>query len=150
MVRGSNFSRHQEWKERFARYLKSGLTVAEFCEWEGVSTASFYNWRKKLAGDTPSRSRSGCKSAARCGPASEISLERNSFLPVRVTSCSASTPAPSTLAASRIEIRLTNGVCIFVSATDSDSLNILINSVCRLSSSPRGEASEDQTEGIAC
>ncbi|MFN5799193.1 MAG: IS66 family insertion sequence element accessory protein TnpA, partial [Planctomyces sp.] len=30
-------------------YAKSKLTVSEFCEWEGVSPATFCNWRKKLA-----------------------------------------------------------------------------------------------------
>lgn len=36
------------WRQRFERFSKSGLAVVPFCEREGVSTASFYHWRKKL------------------------------------------------------------------------------------------------------
>ena len=31
------------------RYQQTNLTVAAFCEWEGVSPAAFFLWRKKLA-----------------------------------------------------------------------------------------------------
>jgi len=37
------------WRERLRRYERSGLTVAEFCDREDVSTASFYQWRRRLA-----------------------------------------------------------------------------------------------------
>lgn len=36
------------WRERLQRFGQSQLTVAEFCEVESVSTASFYQWRRKL------------------------------------------------------------------------------------------------------
>jgi hypothetical protein len=36
------------WRVRLQRFEQSQLTVAEFCEVEGVSTASFYQWRRKL------------------------------------------------------------------------------------------------------
>ena len=34
------------WQERFTRFASTDLTVAEFCRREGVSTPSFYRWRK--------------------------------------------------------------------------------------------------------
>jgi hypothetical protein len=37
------------WRERLRRFSRSGLTVAQFCEEEGVSEPSFYQWRKRLA-----------------------------------------------------------------------------------------------------
>jgi hypothetical protein len=37
------------WRERLRRYERSGLTVTRFCEREGVSAPSFYQWRKRLA-----------------------------------------------------------------------------------------------------
>ncbi|MEX0586557.1 MAG: transposase [Pirellulales bacterium] len=37
------------WQVRLRRYERSGLTVAEFCGREGISTASFYQWRRRLA-----------------------------------------------------------------------------------------------------
>lgn len=41
--------REQLWRERVRRQQDSSLSVAEFCEAEGVSAASFYQWRKRLA-----------------------------------------------------------------------------------------------------
>ena len=37
-----------QWRERLERFDQSELTVADFCELEGYSTASFYQWRRKL------------------------------------------------------------------------------------------------------
>ena len=36
------------WRERLLRFPTAGLTVKEFCRQEGVSTPSFYAWRKRL------------------------------------------------------------------------------------------------------
>ena len=36
------------WRVRVRRFVDCGQTVAEFCQWEGVSIAAFYLWRKKL------------------------------------------------------------------------------------------------------
>jgi len=37
-----------QWRSVLARAARSELSVAEFCRREGVSTASFYTWRKRL------------------------------------------------------------------------------------------------------
>ena len=37
-----------QWRVRLQRFEQSQLTVAEFCEVESVSTASFYQWKGKL------------------------------------------------------------------------------------------------------
>jgi len=66
------------WERRISRQRRSQLSVAEFCSQEGVSSKSFYVWRKRLreeeAGPTglttgAADPRSGC-------PASKL------FLPV--------------------------------------------------------------------
>ena len=36
------------WRARVRRFEVVGQTVAEFCQWDGVSAAAFYLWRKKL------------------------------------------------------------------------------------------------------
>ncbi|HEX5106458.1 MAG TPA: hypothetical protein VFV87_21715 [Pirellulaceae bacterium] len=38
------------WERRIARQGRSRLSIAEFCSQEGVSTASFYVWRRRLRG----------------------------------------------------------------------------------------------------
>jgi hypothetical protein len=134
MVRGGDPGKRRVWAERFRRHARSGLSVAEFCEWEGVSIATFYNWRKKLTGDHPKRSLNGSIRNPKSGSGSDVPLDRNSFLPVRVTpSFGATSNGPCGVPeSSRIEIRLANGVCIFVPGTDSGSLNAVINVVGRL------------------
>jgi len=49
MVRGCDVAKARLWRERLARFDDGGMTIAEFCGTEGVSTASFYAWRRKLA-----------------------------------------------------------------------------------------------------
>ena len=36
------------WQQRLERFSRSGLTVAAFCDREGVAVASFYAWRRRL------------------------------------------------------------------------------------------------------
>jgi transposase-like protein len=45
------------WRDRLRRFQSSDLTIAAFCDWEGVSQAAFYVWRKKLQGDSGLRAR---------------------------------------------------------------------------------------------
>jgi transposase-like protein len=44
------------WQERLRRYARSGVAVAEFCDREGISAPSFYQWRRRLA-EASARSR---------------------------------------------------------------------------------------------
>ena len=43
------------WQGRVRRFRRSGQTVREFCAAEEVSTASFYQWRRRLAQRRPPR-----------------------------------------------------------------------------------------------
>jgi len=36
------------WTERFGRFQATDMTVAQFCQSEGVSLAAYYYWRRKL------------------------------------------------------------------------------------------------------
>jgi transposase len=40
------------WSERLARFATAGLRPAAFCTAEGVSLASFYLWKRRLAQPT--------------------------------------------------------------------------------------------------
>ena len=48
MARKVNQALRDEWRKRIQRQQQSGLTVAEFCQREDVSTATFYGWKRKL------------------------------------------------------------------------------------------------------
>jgi hypothetical protein len=47
----SHAARRQVWIERLARFVQTGQSVAQFCAEEGISTASLYQWRRKLQSD---------------------------------------------------------------------------------------------------
>ena len=49
MTRLPNPQLAQQWRQRLDRFAESDLTIAEYCQAEGYSTASFYQWRRKLA-----------------------------------------------------------------------------------------------------
>jgi hypothetical protein len=78
------------WQQRLQRFTHSGLTVAAFCDREGVSVASFYAWKRRLAAD----------------PAPQPPLR---FVPVRVVTPPASAPV-ELLLPSGLVLRLAPGV----------------------------------------
>ena len=136
MGRRADHGKHCEWSERIRRRQESGLTVAEFCEWEGVSVASFYNWQKKLR-DTKSR-RQSVELVTPEGR-SPRSLQKASFLPVHVMQAGAT----ASLSA-RIEIQLTNGVRVFVPISDFETVENTITVASRLSALNDSEMNQDR------
>lgn len=49
---GRTWRTQAQWQSLLARAARSDLSVAEFCRREGLSTASFYTWRKRLGAAT--------------------------------------------------------------------------------------------------
>ena len=48
MARRPDPALRQWWRELISLQPDSGLTIAQFCDQHGISTASFYLWRRKL------------------------------------------------------------------------------------------------------
>lgn len=48
MARSVDGRKLAEWRARFERFQRAGVSVARFCRDERVSLPSFYQWRKKL------------------------------------------------------------------------------------------------------
>ena len=55
MARSSDPERAELWRERLARHGRSEQSAADFCAAEGVSVASYYAWRRKLATPRPAK-----------------------------------------------------------------------------------------------
>jgi hypothetical protein len=53
MARPKDLGLEHTWRRRLRRQVTSGLSIPEFCSREGVSTASFYAWRRRLAEPSP-------------------------------------------------------------------------------------------------
>jgi hypothetical protein len=49
MPRRANPALEALWRCRLRQQPDSGLTIAQFCKREGVSTASFHAWKRRLA-----------------------------------------------------------------------------------------------------
>lgn len=117
--------RARGWEARLGRYRDSGMTISEFCLRERVSTASFYQWRKRLCkNSTPRRGNP---------PSSPV------FSPVRlVTSPSGGLPL--------VTVELPGGTRLEIPMSDSEAferaIQVLVSSDADRTMAPRpGEAS---------
>jgi len=130
MGRGVDVVKHQKWRSRLQRFSQLGLTVAEFCHWEGVSVATFYNWRRKCDANPEGRER---ETKVTDPP----QFAKTPFLPVRLTSAGTSRSTPtltewSVSTSARMEILLPNGVRILVSASDMTTMQQAIMAAGRI------------------
>jgi len=103
--------------------MRFTVRLPEFCEWEGVSVASFYNCQKKLSRTESVKQTVELVTSGR----SSRSLRKASFLLVQLLQTGATT-TPS----DRIEIQLANGVRVFVPMTDSETVEKMIAVASRL------------------
>ncbi len=88
MLRGTNPAKVRQWTERLKRFQDSSLTVAAFCRNESVSVPSFYQWKKKLAGEpkTGKSKQSGGQARQEVEPARRTgdSITAANFQPVEL------------------------------------------------------------------
>jgi hypothetical protein len=49
MARPKDLNLERAWRQRLRRQTSSGLSIPAFCASEGISSASFYSWRRRLA-----------------------------------------------------------------------------------------------------
>jgi Transposase len=125
----SRQARREWWRRQIQRQEDGRLTVAEFCRRLGVSTVTFYAWKRRFRA-TPS--------------ASPLNPERPSDRP-RLTANGASTPAflPVSIrdagAAGQLEIELANACIVRLKgAVDPELLRIAIRAAGRLGGNVRG------------
>jgi len=123
MSRPSDPMKLAVWLERLERFSSSGLAVGRFCAREGVSTASFYNWRKRLRH----------KGRRRCAPGSQRRLRtgrsegRGRFQEVTVVPDTSPVPATAPV----ICIQLPCGTRIEVGAEHLDAVRTVVGEVMR-------------------
>ena len=118
MARAADWSKEQIWQQRLQRFEKGDSTVAAFCQAEGVSVASFQQWRRIL----------GHRPIARRYARQISTMSRQAFLPVQI------------VGAATIDIHLPNGARLTVPAGDVAALEAAIAAVGRLPSVAGQEA----------
>lgn len=102
------------WRERMARFEREEISAAAFCRREGLSQASFYAWRKRLAAD---------KEAARSAPPAP-----DGFRAVRLAAA---------LSAASLTAILPGGTRLEIAALDAASLT---QAIFALAQAERGDA----------
>lgn len=107
MVRDSGVRRESAWRARLAKFGRSDLTVAEFCQKEKVSQASFYHWRSRLERSVP-------EPDGRPGPRRPKGEKHGPFIPLSVSSLAVA------------EIEFPNGVRVRIPARDGEALQVVL------------------------
>ena len=152
MGRQIDWGKRREWEQRLARRESSGLTVAEFCEWEGVSVAAFYQWRRKFSSKSESRhwpphdvTSTSCDGDTLRSPLTG----RAAFLPVHLTASRTGSdsktgdsrtggdsrgPAWTAAASLHLEVQLPNDVRIIVPMSDINTLRDVLIAASEISS----------------
>jgi hypothetical protein len=70
----SNNEKQKFWQMVIETWQSSGLSVSKFCEAEGLSEGSFYNWRKKL---TVANSKHSKQNGSGSSAFIEVSMPKN-------------------------------------------------------------------------
>lgn len=120
------------WRDCLARFIKSSLTVKQFCRHEGVSDASFYQWRKRLKVGPQMAGPQVAEPAGRSAGGPNKTAKSPPFVPVRMSSAEGMSVAGVMSAIAEVEFP--NGVRIRVPAMHAEALRIAIltgNEVCR-------------------
>ncbi len=115
----------EAWRKLLEQKQRSGLTVVEFCQREGLSPSAYYAWRRKLHG-SPARQMPPAAvveakdaRAHRKGKASE-SRPSNAFVQV---------PLPATSATAWIEVVLAEGTVIRLPQQNLAALQTVLRSL---------------------
>ena len=115
MARSSDARKWREWRGRMQRFEEGQQSVAAFCRDEGVSEASYYQWRKRLA--EPSAQ----------GPGGDGADAAAGFKPVRV------------LTATSIAVRLPGGTRLRVPSSDPQAVRLVIETLACLDAQRAGD-----------
>jgi len=115
MSRGPDLVSRALWQRRLREYERSNSTIADFCDRAGVSTAAFYQWRRKLA-DAASPEGAGKPEGLAKPPPAAASLN---FLPVEIMG-----PRNGDV----VEVLLPNGIRVLVPSCQ-ESLRTILESL---------------------
>jgi len=115
MRRGPDAMKLELWRRRFQEFERGSESVGAFCRRVGVSAATFYLWRRRVA--ELAVQPKGQKSPRR-NPSNRrhSSVPPLSFLPVQVTGLSPGV----------IELVLTDGTRVVVPRGDRESLELVL------------------------
>ena len=118
MVRQVDQQRREVWRKRIERQRRGDVTVAELCRREGVSTASFYAWKRRLReprSPRPKAKDSSASTARRRGNASGATFVQ--------------LPLPAVPASPWIEVVLAEGTVVRVPQQNLAALQMVLRAL---------------------
>ena len=122
-------ARRQWWRRQVERQEQSSFTVAEFCRRLGVSTVTFYAWKRRFREAPPLSPLNPERPSARTRPAANR-LSTSPFLPVSILNAGA---------AGQLEIELANACVVRVNGpVDPKVLRSAIRAAAGLGGDRRG------------
>jgi hypothetical protein len=147
--------RERIWRDRIAWQQQSGMTVAECCDADGVSVASFYRWKKLLSKSGRQRAGRGSRRQIEQPPAFiPITLHHSVLAPTMSADDSSDNMAQGhsddgTVGSLRVE--LPNGVVIHLPHNlDGQRLGDVILAAGQIESSSHGAISLQPSEIRSC
>lgn len=123
MARKADPATRLRWTRRLAAFDRGNSSVAQFCRRTGISTASFYLWRQKLARPSAARrTGSGLGQAPLHSKLRPATGQGNahpalSFVPLKVT-------PPSSM-----RVRLPDGTQVLVPCHDHRAIRVVIRAL---------------------
>ena len=127
MAQGMRAEKAAEWQQRMERFRRAATSVAQFCYDEGISTPSFYIWRRKL------RQGGGSAPVRRQVPKTAAKPRKGSFVPVRVVGGSHLD--------GHMTAELTGGMRLSIPLADPGALRTAIGALVRADAEHAGDTS---------
>src|SRR3954453_22001589 len=125
----SRQARREWWRRQIQRQKEGRLTVAEFCRRLGVSTVTFYAWKRRFREAAPASPLDPERPSARSMPEAN-GASTPAFLPVSILDAGA---------AGQLEIELANACVVRIKgAVDPKLLRVAIGVVGRLGGDGQG------------
>ena len=120
MSREPDLVKRAAWQARLREFDRGSFTVEEFCRRAGVSSAAFYEWRRKLK---------PAATADASGATRGRAVKGLSFLPVEITGSAS------------VEVLLPGGVRLTVPCHDHEALRTVLTALLGVVPlDPRSEA----------
>jgi hypothetical protein len=112
-------AKQEQWRRIVRDWRRSGLSVREFCDWQGLSEPSFYAWRRELELRDREAAAATSSTAAEAGSPRAITKRSTpdrmpAFLPVRVVADSVADATESLVQTDGIEVHLPTGVRLLI------------------------------------
>jgi hypothetical protein len=113
----SDKNRERFWRDLIERHRASGQTAVQFCEQVGVSTASFYTWKRKLTAEVAA---TGKKTHPGGQRKKEPPAQMASLVPVQVVADPSASEAP-------VEVHLPGAVMVRIgSGCEEQTLRVVL------------------------